>query len=823
MRPKENAHAYSILGFLNIKNELRSTLKVLQTANWESITYNIKKGAVTLRGDEIAVRNAGIKLQSTMQEHNKQALYLCWLRQLAATQHAIPPNSRGRLQGIIPIEENNTSSPRSRFVIREKEDKELLKLWMNILLPSLPTILDDFLGPKYTANLLRHGTVRYSQPTIEVRCAFVPGKEAQEYIEERVGSIFDASGHGRIPLRFFRSSSKLLANTSSKEENRREHDKNHAKFSFTRPWNTPGMGASIGLLCSSRVSATLGGYVLVDGEKFMLTTDHFITKSLEIDNDASEHPRVTSPSSSDLIHMQACLAHNYKEGRANLKMFLRNKFGDGDISLIDMGMPDSQYQIAVNSNALTANILDAVEAPKEDFVIGRVHRRCVENRKAIIPGRPDPVLYKMDWCLSEVNDHAGENRHRYQSNDDAIADNYSPENTEAPPSGLLCEEACAPKANAKVHYVGQQSCHRSGEVNAALLLDSDVDGKVHAWTILCSTPISSSEQVEGDSGAWIIQSNTDKVMGQVYGFNGGDITFTPIHDIFADIKDALEAEEVNLPRSQNHQNPPAHTTTSQTTYTCKVEPDKPRQCQAYEFLKPRSILVKPKPLKHIENPYLLPCIPPAFPWLDTKKANPGLFQQPLLLSPSFLASVVPLARVRSRISTTPRLSGEVYFPKSSSPKFQPQLLSDDALVISAENGEEQWQDPPPSSISKSDLLESDLPGFEKTKNNQSKKSSNHILRTTKISQESDYFRMDSWGMNPQIRLGQGNLNRPNRLKYSSIQMGSRKAMSLQTSVVQKWDWRSMRYCVKLKRKSNTFPQFEQQFEQVNYLKHHVVV
>lgn len=552
---------------------------------------------MTLRGDAIAVKIAKDKLQNMMREFTKKALYRCWLGQQAATQQAITFKPPGRLSKKLPPKENYMNSPRNRFVISVKQDKSFVDLWNNSLLPSLPGILDEYLGLQYTANLIRRGTTKSSYPVIEVRCLYVPGIQAQEYIEEKVDRICDANSCNRIPLLFLCSSPELLADTSCKEDNLQEHHKVQCKFSFTRPCKTPGMGASIGLLCSRRVSATLGGYVLIDGDKFILTAEHFVAKSQEIAKNVDPSPKVTSPSLSDLAEMKASLQQIYNEGRTNLKTAMHKKFGDCDISSRDIDEPDLDPQLLASSNACVASLLTTVEKPDGEFIIGKVAHRCMENRKIVVPGFQDSKgLYKMDWCLIEVNDRAGENRHRYQSNADAIAEDYSSEST----TGLLCEETCDPIPNAKVHYVGRQSCHRSGLVNGTPLLRRDGDDPpVHELTIQSSSLVSGSEQVEGDSGAWIIHTNTDRVMGQLNGYNGGDITFTPIGGIFADIKEIIGAKEIHLPRSPNHQNPPMHGASSQTEMTCCIKPDVLPQPPRYDFLNPASNIAKMKPLSRV--------------------------------------------------------------------------------------------------------------------------------------------------------------------------------------------------------------------------------
>ena len=44
---------------------------------------------------------------------------------------------------------------------------------------------------------------------------------------------------------------------------------------------------------------------------------------------------------------------------------------------------------------------------------------------------------------------------------------------------------------------------------------------------------------KGDSGSWILEKNSNSLLGMLWGWSDGCLLFTPIHDIFADIRESV--------------------------------------------------------------------------------------------------------------------------------------------------------------------------------------------------------------------------------------------------------------------------------------------
>ncbi|KAF6225628.1 hypothetical protein HO133_009628 [Letharia lupina] len=124
----------------------------------------------------------------------------------------------------------------------------------------------------------------------------------------------------------------------------------------------------------------------------------------------------------------------------------------------------------------------------------------------------------------------------YRSNQDAMDEDYIDKQAHVIQPTDICHETCNAESAIAVYYVGQGSGHRSGEVNIPMLVSRD--GSItHEWTILSSEwqHISSSDVV-GDSGAWVIRKHGNRLMGQVLAYSAGQVLFTPIDVIFADLK-----------------------------------------------------------------------------------------------------------------------------------------------------------------------------------------------------------------------------------------------------------------------------------------------
>ncbi|KAG4427243.1 hypothetical protein IFR05_017274 [Cadophora sp. M221] len=159
---------------------------------------------------------------------------------------------------------------------------------------------------------------------------------------------------------------------------------------------------------------------------------------------------------------------------------------------------------------------------------------------------------EMDWAICEVD------RDRLGCN--------------TTPCGMYkCQEISAVTPGALVFSIGRTSGHQYGSVNGTKtrLLLRCKDGhyrKSDEYSVVqlgrTSNPdsemywIRNGIGVPGDSGAWILDQGTNNVIGQLWGrdckkvgidSNRSIITyFTPIRDIFEDIKDLTGATQVSL-------------------------------------------------------------------------------------------------------------------------------------------------------------------------------------------------------------------------------------------------------------------------------------
>lgn len=446
------------------------------------------------------------------------------------------------------------------FAIRPKDDPELVKIWMNSILPVLPDILFRGLGENYAASLVRRGTSDFTAvPCIQIESPRPPGPENQASIEEALNKIWRANGQPHRMLRFTMGRLRKLYQGPESEAGERDSDQ-RLHFNLNRPCKKPGMGASVGLICSTRVSATLGGYILINGRKFILTSDHFVEKSQELTvNSGSvlgDQKKLVSPSLSNLAQMIESLEQTERDYKAKMKSELLERSGDRDIqpSELDALVSVPEGVAVVKKLEELWELLDQVKKPYEDYTLGNVFRRCKEPRKVCDPYPNNQIhVRNMDWAICEVNnDRAGENRHKYRSNDDAKAEIYIDidESNRGHEPGEFCHETCDIGPGAQVHYVGQKSGHRKGTVNGVPMQTSIKSIVSVEWPILdLHGQFIPLQSVQGDSGAWVIREYDNKLMGQVIAHSTGQVLFTPIKDIFADIQDQFDAV-VSLPTIQ---------------------------------------------------------------------------------------------------------------------------------------------------------------------------------------------------------------------------------------------------------------------------------
>ena len=518
------------------------------------VTYNPEKGTITLRScSEVKVNAAMKELISLMKKFSK-----LWGANYLMISH-YPTSRARRLDSPSPPSSTNSETARV-FPIHPKENRRLVRLWLISILPALPHILNERLGGNYAASLVRRGqTDLEAEPCIQIESPCPPALSGRRIIQRLLDEICIRHGHESISLRFTEGSVKKLNGEGVVDDDDGKSADDQLALNYGRPYSKPGMGASVGLLCSNTISATLGGYVLIGGKKYLLTSEHFVTKSrkLEIgDYDNLDDSTLISPSIYDLKKIEANLKQNQRDLEGEINELMPQIYGNQEIA--EEAFNDLTPALCGKTKKRddVRILLDQVTKPPLEYAVGSVRKlRCDETRTEVISRsladdvgvQNDQLMVKhhMDWALFNTNsqiDELGENRHKYRSNQDAIVDNYIEERHHVIQPGDICHETCGVESGLSVHYVGQRSKHRSGKVSLPSLVREGSSEKL-AWGFLGSDGYTIPySDVAGDSGAWVIRTDNNKLMGQVHSYGQGTVLFTPIDVVFAALREACELD-----------------------------------------------------------------------------------------------------------------------------------------------------------------------------------------------------------------------------------------------------------------------------------------
>ena len=560
----------------------------------------------------------------------------------------------------------STSSDSARvFPIKPKEHRRLVQIWYKSILPALPHILSPRLGGNYAASLVRRGQFDLSaEPCIQIESPCMPGPTAQRIIRDSVSETCKEHYREPISMHFTEGSVKKLMGDEEFYgiDGEKSADLQRLELNYGRPYSKARMGASIGLLCSKKLSATLGGYVLIGGEKYLLTSEHFVAKSREPTNKDSNDPDcvlLTSPSRYDLNKIENNLKQTKRDVDSEINELMRRTYGDTDISEDAFSDPNSltsEIRDAMRKNDDVRSLLDQVTKPPSDFAIGTVKKFSLERRTELISEslahdvglQNDQLMVKhqMDWALFKTISQTaqnGENRHKYRSNRDAMEDCYVDERDHANQPGDVCHETCGAEPGYTVYYVGQGSKYRSGKVHMPTLVVRD-SAETLDWGILDSDghKIPYSE-VAGDSGAWVIRQDGNKLMGQIHSYGQGRVLFTPINVVFADLAEVC-GSNVSLPTCPLD---PGQNSSAAPAWPLCSEPSTP-PVQSYRYLKlsPVASTAPPKTLplgtplletRHLESPSKITNqsdstttndLRSSNPWCDAPSSLPSLAESP---------------------------------------------------------------------------------------------------------------------------------------------------------------------------------------------------
>jgi len=488
-----------------------------------------------------------------------------YLETSEAGVESTPSAIRSRTRDFSDARNNSDLEQTRVFPIRPKDDPGLVRLWFRYILPALHKVLSPSIGGTYAATLVRRGQRRIStEPCIQIESPRIPGQKAKSIIRHSLNDICQRSNHQLVSIRFLQGTVKRLSGGMEEDDDDvgESPESQRLKFNLFRPFSKPRMGSSLGLKCSQESSATLGGYVLIGVDKYMLTSEHFVARSQEpanVDGDDTDLVTITSPSRQDLNSMENDLKQTKRDLYSQIDQQTKEIYGNRDIPAGDEAFPLDDLHNKIDN---VTSLLEQVKKPPHAYAIGTVFRRSIEPKKGPLErsiaraiGLEDDVreyMYHMDWALCKLNDQIsrnGENRHKYQSDQVAMTEDYIEEDNYNHQAGDVCHETCEVESGVSVFYIGRGSRRRSGVVNLPGFISRN-SVKTLDWGIMSSDGqgINSSD-VEADSGAWVVRQSDNKVVGQVHSYSSRQVLFTPIDVIFDDIKEDVE-EDVCLPPHQ---------------------------------------------------------------------------------------------------------------------------------------------------------------------------------------------------------------------------------------------------------------------------------
>lgn len=529
-----------------------------------SSCYDISKKSIRLEGTGLATKRGRVSVER----------YLKDIRDETGPQNIIRKDSGSRLQKTYTVPGDRPSQVKIS-ILDPIEDADILATWFYVIVPRLPETLTPYLGKKYSASIVRQQVDDdyESVPTIRIRSAEGQSEAARKFIRRKLTKLCRDNNRAEIPVHFSQGGVTLLGGISGPSQWPDEASNDKKRFPHHKRWRkTPGMGASIGLAEHDGVSATLGGYILVNGRVYMMSVDHFIRYAEE--NSGIQHClNVTSPSILDVRDLNNQLEQKLRDFGIN---------AEDSCSVEQIPLAHIQQQLFPKSvdDELThyKRFKAEISDDYKKFVLGSVRTRCTPDsiKTSCIQPYPDiKFRHKMDWSITAVNpSRIGKNKYRHHNMAELGVQDFDTELLYPEGVGLTCEDVADGRPGDEVFYFGQTSGFQCGRINPGLLecgSDSEEEEVYREWTFIVEDSAEkSASDYQGDSGAWVIRKSDNKVVGLLWGFSPGEHYFTPIRDVIADIEETLIAK-VKLPplRTPRNHNAPIN--------ICRIEPSVSRE------------------------------------------------------------------------------------------------------------------------------------------------------------------------------------------------------------------------------------------------------
>jgi len=450
------------------------------------------------------------------------------------------------------------------FVLHENGDDDLIKAWHDAVLPALDELLSSTSDPNVVVTLQREGPNEVESQAVIRICSSISMSEVDKArLKVSLISLLPERLRSSCRVEFSRGSIRRSGSATRTVA----HGQYHPPICVARNrrwFRKPTMGASIGRRESQDDTATLGGYVLVDGITHILTVHHLFEeegKSVYDNGRLRESQyQITQPSEQDIRDINAEI------------LSLRDRIGlleAEQATLLEWMAQLKELEKLQATIPGDERLWRFGEVIASSGYRNRVPRKAPNAQSPLGLGSGVPI--EMDWGLCSVpEDRTGLNEIDVPEPCPQTSASSSPLPTErtqrnASTQDKQCTRTCEPAGGVVVHSLGRTSHYQIGVVSpcGAYIRQNIASGGFRSsveWNVMRHARKSLAEWseggmgVDGDSGSWIVREDNNDVMGMLWGrIQNDDVAdpitlFTPIQDVFDDIIDTIGPKSLCLPQ-----------------------------------------------------------------------------------------------------------------------------------------------------------------------------------------------------------------------------------------------------------------------------------
>jgi hypothetical protein len=432
-----------------------------------------------------------------------------------------------------------SESSQPKYAIRLHEDDDLRRMWDEYAVPklinaaTLEKLSDlDIVG----FQLVRQGeTSAKSLPTIAVEIAEISDKADEEHrtLQQRIISTCVTPKY-RSLLRMSIEKRQIREFGVGKDRRPRPVDNNHFQF-------YPGLGASIGIEGTPNNTATLGGYLMIENQPYLVTSSHLMPfhRDRSVKDERSKW-LITHLSGED-SSMRKGQPQEISELPEEVKMCCDScKLEAQMISMLPYGRP-LYYPATQTSKPLCQTWQNYLLTRCPTILVGALEHYSGDSFREsqysqLTTARMDWALICVDrwpWDIFEYIEQCSRALELPPPNDLGIGKRVKASGrTTVMQKGVISLTPCV--STDRFDQFGKKMAYL--EYPMMRELDDDILG------------------YKGDSGSFIIGEESNYVQGMLWGGDLDRIYFVPMLDMIDDIKEKAIVQRVDLPgRSQVRQ------------------------------------------------------------------------------------------------------------------------------------------------------------------------------------------------------------------------------------------------------------------------------